>query len=311
MEWLVHIDLCAGIAGFTLAAEAAGFETILFVEKDAYCQKVLRKHYPAVPVVEDIRNVKKIKEVVANAISRSGYPGTKRMGWEKRTDIDRRCERATMVRPTILVTAGFPCQPFSVAGKREGEADNRYLWPETLAVIEAIKPRWILLENVAGIINLALDTVLSDLEDADYSYETLIIPACAVNAPHRRDRVWIVAHSESRRNSRGPKEIRRPKCGQGLPLSPESNQPGTIPNASRKGLQRQRTKHKLREVSTEAEIAGRSWWAVEPQLGRVAHGIPHRVDRLKCLGNAIVPEVAYRIIKKVFDYEVICPALEQ
>jgi len=205
---LKHLDLFSGIGGFALACQWAGIETIGFVEIDKYCQKGLRKHWPNVPIVEDIRDVKEIKEIVANCYSTGQPDWDKEHRWQQAQSREGkhsigRCgigtniagNRADNESPAILITAGFPCQPFSVAGKRQGERDDRYLWPETLAVIEAIKPKWVLLENVTGIINLALDTVLSDLEGAGYSYETLIIPACAVNAWHRRDRVWIVAHS--------------------------------------------------------------------------------------------------------------------
>ena len=194
----------------------------------------------------------------------------------------------------LLITAGFPCQPFSVAGKRGSKEDDRYLWPQTLAVIEAVKPQWVLLENVTGIINLALDQVLSDLEGAGYGHETLVIPACAVNAWHRRDRVWIVAYSNGNSESIMPINDRKRQGKLGDRF---------IANSTGKGLQRQRSEHELREVSTEAEIAGCSWWAVESELGRVAHGIPHRVDRLKCLGNAIVPQVAYEIIKAIKEVD--------
>lgn len=276
---LKHLDLFSGIGGFSLACEWAGIETIGFVEIDKYCQKVLRKHWPNVPIVEDIRDVEKIKEVVANAtgeglpnrrgtsLANSGTekPESKRCGSSRnriQNNVGDRRERPES--SALLITAGFPCQPFSVAGKREGERDDRYLWPETIAVIEAIKPIWILLENVTGIINLALDTVLSDLEGAGYSYETLIIPACAVNAWHRRDRVWIVANNAMPRR---------------YPLQ-------------------------KREIRTRGDsIVNSNWWAVEPKLGRVAHGIPNRVDRLKCLGNAIVPQVAYEIIKAIKEID--------
>ena len=199
-----HLDLFSGIGGFSLACQWAGIETIGFVEIDNYCQKVLRKHFPNVPIVEDIRDVEKIKEIVANAtkpegsvdrriisISESGQPrgssSERDMGCQPRGEHRSGIGQQAEPQPAILITAGFPCQPFSVAGKRGGERDDRYLWPETLAVIKAVKPAWVLLENVTGIINLALDIVLSDLEGAGYTYETVIIPACAVNAWHRRD----------------------------------------------------------------------------------------------------------------------------
>ena len=230
-----HLDLFSGIGGFSLACQWAGIETIGFVEIDKYCQKVLRRHFPNVPIVEDIRDVEKIKQVIENAIGSNGRSESRDFtdkGWiaseagrtciqadterqvsvaitdNQPADIDGRPKAIKAKQPAILVTAGFPCQPFSVAGKRGSKEDDRYLWPETIAVIKAVKPSWILLENVTGIINLALDTVLSDLEGAGYSYGTLIIPACAVNAWHRRDRIWVVAHSngngEGKRYSGNP-----------------------------------------------------------------------------------------------------------
>jgi len=218
---MLHLDLFSGIGGFSLACQWAGIETIGFVEIDKYCQKVLRKHWPDVPIVEDIRDVERIKEIVANA-TRGRFE--QRQVWrEQANDLGKVYQNrgggiAVAESPTLLITAGFPCQPFSVAGKRGGKEDDRYLWPETLAVIKAVKPTWVLLENVTGIINLALDTVLSDLEGAGYATETLIIPACAVNAWHRRDRVWIICHASSNgfndsqaREGVGPRNQRSPQ----------------------------------------------------------------------------------------------------
>ena len=310
---LTHLDLFSGIGGFALACEWAGIETIGFVEIDKYCQKVLRKHWPDVPIVEDIRDVEKIKEIVANAQEamcqqpRNTQTGRSRFANDSRNGESRHCGESQS--SAILITAGFPCQPFSVAGKRGGEKDDRYLWPETLTVIKAVKPKWVLLENVTGIINLALDTVLSDLEGAGYSTETLIIPACAVNAWHRRDRVWIVCHSSSNglndsqtregvkpRNQRGEEgqnKVCQPQRTSSLwsqdATDSRSPEPGGL-----SGKQRQEN----------TEIRHSSWWAVEPKLGRVAHGIPNRVDRLKCLGNAIVPQVTYEILKAIVGLEI-------
>jgi len=300
---MIHLDLFSGIGGFALACQWAGIETIGFVEIGKYCQKVLRKHWPGVPIVEDIRDVETIKEVVADSqiwqdnkrdsrgmaeAQRYGEGGNSTFGISNHHGTTT----ATIDRAAILVTAGFPCQPFSVAGKRGSTEDDRYLWPETLAVIKAVKPEWVLLENVTGIINLALDTVLSDLEGAGYSYETLIIPACAVNAWHRRDRIWIIAN----------------KFGKGLEKWQEQNLLGQCETIERDSLIADSRSSESGELSGEqrqenTEIGCSDWWAVEPELGRVAHGIPRRVDRLKCLGNAIVPQVAYEIIKVIADIE--------
>jgi len=334
-----HLDLFSGIGGFALACQWAGIETIGFVEIDKYCQKVLRKHWPNVPIVEDIRDVKKIKaiansrcfgqekcqeqatgieqcgkvkEIVANATAtglergnlqqvsriRCGQSGVEyKSGSQPRGEQRPGIGKQAEPQPAILITAGFPCQPFSVAGKRGSTEDDRYLWPETLTVIKAIKPEWVLLENVTGIINLALDTVLSDLEGAGYAYETLIIPACAVNAWHRRDRVWIIAYSERARTWQNNGGIR-----QGLSRIIGGQESATA-NSSINGLEGQKPICQVQQSPPSIGYSGENWWAVEPELGRVAHGIPNRVDRLKCLGNAIVPQVAYEILKVIASFE--------
>jgi len=317
-----HLDLFSGIGGFALACEWAGIETIGFVEIDKYCQKVLKKHWPNVPIVEDIRDVETIKKLVAD-VSDPSTEGC--VAKQPQAGITQQEIRETPTRqfsgtgglhgnsPDILITAGFPCQPFSVAGKRQSDRDDRYLWPETLAVIEAVKPTWVLLENVTGIINLALDTVLSDLEGAGYSYETLVIPACAINAWHRRDRVWIICHTTSNGlNDSQAREGTEPRnqCGkEGQIQVCQPKRTGSLrsldANTHNEGLEvRPEPDDGRGTVWQEGQTSAQGgWWAVEPELGRVAHGIPNRVDRLKCLGNAIVPQVAYEIIKVIARLE--------
>jgi len=153
-----HLDLFSGIGGFALAAGWAGFETVGFCDNDPYAQAVIKKHWPNVPIHEDIKTLD-----------------------------------GTAYRGVTLLTGGFPCQPFSNAGKRRGKDDDRYLWPQMLRVIQEARPDWIVGENVVGIIGLALDQVCSDLEAEGYEVEPIIIPACGVDAPHRRNRVWVVA----------------------------------------------------------------------------------------------------------------------
>ena len=229
-----HLDLFSGIGGFALACRWAGIETIGFAEIDDYASRVLAKNFPGVPNYGDVRNV----------------PGSA-AAW--------------------LVTGGFPCQPFSVAGKQGGAADDRYLWPEMAGVVERTRPTWVLAENVPGIIRMELDTVLSDLERIGYTAWPVVVPACAVDAPHRRERVWVVA------------------------------------NADNTGRKQQR-----RAVSTQteyitAECSSDEWesefWESEPDMDRVANGVPARVDRLRGLGNAIVPQVAYQLIQMMIETE--------
>lgn len=160
-------SLFSGIGGFDLGLERAGMEVVWQVEIDEFCNKVLAKHWPNVKRYGDIKNV-------------------------------------TNLEPVDLICGGFPCQPFSCAGKRRGKEDDRYLWPEMFRVIQEAKPTWVIGENVGGFVNMGLDQCVSDLEAEGYEVEPIIIPACAVNAPHRRDRVWIVANSNRSKSRTSP-----------------------------------------------------------------------------------------------------------
>ena len=164
-----HIDLFSGIGGFALAANAAGYDTQVFCEQDDYCTRVLNRHWPGVPVIRDIRE----------------FDGTQ---W----------------RGAGLLTGGFPCQPFSQAGEQRGEEDDRHLWPEMFRIIKEARPRGVRGENVAVIIKMALDDVLSQLEGEGYTTGAVVLPACALNAPHRRDRVWLVANLRCEAGTKDP-----------------------------------------------------------------------------------------------------------
>jgi DNA-cytosine methyltransferase len=241
-----HASLFSGIGGFDLAAEWMGWENVFAVEKDPDCHRVLRKNFPNVELYEDIKEFEGKK-----------YYGT----------ID-------------IISGGFPCQPFSVAGKQKSKEDDRYLWPQMLRVIREVKPTWIVGENVPGIISLALDTVLSDLENEGYTCQTFVIPACAVNAIHKRDRVWILAYSDLRRDRRYERE--------GIKETATSCS-SSSPN--------QRRRHRL------------TYPVSQPTICRGDDGVPYRLDdghiisakdrnrALKQLGNAVVPQLAYEIFR--------------
>jgi len=262
------LDLFSGIGGFSLGLERAGMRTVAFCERDEYCRAVLRKHWPDVPCFDDIHAID------ADGLARLGR-------------ID-------------LVCGGFPCQPFSVAGKQRAQEDDRYLWPEMRRVIALARPAWVVGENVAGLISLALDDVLADLEALDYAGRALVIPACAVDARHRRDRVWIIA-ADTRDGG-------QPQFIQSLPelwSSAETDARGDgslqpMAHAGREGLQRPRDESGApRHTRTGQPLFRRSGdgrlWAPEPAVGRVAHGVPNRVDRIRALGNAVVPQVVEEI----------------
>ena len=229
-----HLDLFSGIGGFALAARWMNWETVGFCEKDKYAQQILKQHWPCVQIWNDIK--------------------------ELTQPID--CD---------IITGGFPCQPFSTAGLQTGKADDRYLWPEMLRIITHQRPTWVVAENVTGIIGLALDTVLADLEREGYASRAIIVPAAAVDAPHRRDRVWIMANTQSQRI-------------QGLWTSGQQVSPA----------------HEGQKVSLcQSEGPQQTEWPTEPRVCRVVDRLPNRVDRVRALGNAIVPQVAYKLFQSI------------
>lgn len=352
-----HVDLCSGIGGFALGFEWAGLsKPVLFCDIEPWSRKVLAKHWPDVPIAHDVKEL-------AN-------------------------DPARLVPDCDILTAGYPCQPFSVAGKQRGTEDDRHLWPFISQIIAHKRPAFCVLENVYGHVALGLDEVLADLEAQDYATRAFIVPACGVNAPHRRDRLWIIAHT----NSQGEPDVTRfteegqrlvgnaeydgssaatvsAKHGQdeargaeGQSASEQSegaseprhdaNVGNTAHNGRNSGAaqaKRERAAHQSDQSrprlwgksigsgqnvadtdneGSQGRLSGRQstewqgehgharcsgtahrqpakdWWAVEPPVGRVANGISGRVDRLKGLGNAIVPQIAMQIgltIKAVRD----------
>ena len=386
MRELTHLSLFSGIGGLDLAAEWAGFKTVGQCEYADYPTKVLEKHWPTVERWRDIRTL-------------TGESFYERTG----------------LRTVDLISGGFPCQPFSVAGKQRGKEDDRYLWPEMVRVIKELRPTWIVGENVAGIVKLALPDILSELEAEGYRTRTFLIPACAVGARHRRYRVAIVAYSDSSRqlyrqneintaearkqaqrefircsenvactarerngmlpdewekqgqenidfdrngeavqytNSTGCQELytagkpdkeglscggckegdvcysasqrlqdRRiqPMGGQGTPEQ-ESERSGSYVSDTK--MWREQRQIGIREETwrpgsgdwrtTQSCLGGMAdgistwmdgYWDVEPDIPRIAKGIPNRVERLKGLGNAVVPQQFYPVLKAIADVE--------
>jgi DNA (cytosine-5)-methyltransferase 1 len=298
---LTHFSLFSGIGGLDLAAEWAGIQTVGQVEKSDYANKILKKHWPDVPRWEDI------KDVTIHTVREAGV------------------EHA----PTIL-SGGFPCQPFSCAGKRKGAEDDRYLWPEMLRVVQELRPAWVIGENVAGLVSLALDDVLTDLERAGYSCRAFLLPAAGVGAPHMRDRVFIVAHSarELSHRSGGARHRRAEPTDGGPADGPDPLRPGceeldaspiaTAPGHGAKGTDSRDVLHPhfgLREPERQDRRMGRfaqpvSWGegempspVLESGVCGVADGISHRVDRLRCLGNAVVPQQVYPIFQAIAEVE--------
>ena len=296
------LDLFSGIGGFSLGLERAGMTTVAFCEFDPFCRSVLAKHWPLVPIHEDIRNLD---------------------GYQYRGSVE-------------LVAGGFPCQPFSVAGKRGGASDDRALWPEMFRVIREIHPTWVIGENVPGIIAMELDSVLSDLAGEGYSCQTFVIPACTVDAPHRRDRVWVVAHANGegesdvavnegarprklvadaypRQRNGADERVRAGRnatdaCGENVADSSRSRSQG-ISDFGIDGEVRAKPDHKQPDRFGGGSFwlcdpARAAIWEPEPGMGRMAAGIPRRVDRLRALGNAVVPQVVEEIGRLILACEV-------
>ena len=328
------LDLFSGIGGFSLGLEQTKrIKTIAFVEKDKFCQKVLKKNFKNIPIEEDIRNVKG-----------SNYAAD-------------------------IVSGGFPCQPFSVAGKRKGTDDDRYLWDETIRVVRECKPRWFIGENVEGIINIqegvVLRQVCTDLEKEGFEVQCLIIPASGIGAWHQRKRVWIIgcniSNSNSRLSIRENEEIqtRRNTTSISSKNVPNSNsrlcggrgtkqQSGTNKSWGFYSQEEEQTKKHIRSKiigcdalpreeeniknsdskrfqkfniptkSTEksgifnkgynGSPKNKTWWQTKSELCGVPNGVSYELDkdrtnRIKSLGNSIVPQIAYEIGKAIINAE--------
>jgi DNA (cytosine-5)-methyltransferase 1 len=281
------LDLFSGIGGFSVGLEKAGFETAAFCEIEEYPRAVLRKNWPDIPIYRDV------KQLTGERLWADG------------------------IVPDVIV-CGYPCQPFSVAGKQLAERDERHLFPEVLRLVRDIRPRWCIFENVSGHIKLGYDTVATSMENEGYSVWTYIIPACAVGAPHKRDRLWIVAYSnrDDGWNGRGsePQERQTRVEHRGSGERQLVGQPSeTVADTDKTGLQGWIFGRQDQEWQSEHGHSGCSgsihrqsvsdFWAVESDVGRVANGIPNRSHRIKCLGNAVVPQIAQIIGQTIMRYE--------
>ena len=269
---LTHLSLFSGIGGLDLAAEWAGFTTVRQCEFADYPTKVLEKHWPDVPRWCDVRTL------------------TKESFYER-----------TGLRAVDVISGGFPRQPFSVAGKQKGKGDDRYLWPEMLRVITELRPRCVVGENVPGIIKIAAGQVVKDLERAGYHVVVFNYEAAAVGAWHRRSRVFFtgladVADADGS-GLQGRKQPETPDAAEGAGEQPSRATAGECSEAVYDYM-RSGCAGDARWGQSQ-ELADGRFWAAEPDVGRVAHGIPARVDRLKCLGNAVVPQQAYPIFREL------------
>ena len=261
---MTHLSLCSGIGGLDLAAEWAGFETVAQCEIDAYASKVLAKNFPGVPNLHDIRTVTN----------------------ERLADLG--------IRAPTVISAGFPCQPYSLAGKGLGDRDDRDLWGEVARVVGEIHPRWFVGENTPGLFARSnqryFRRVLDDLAALGYSVGWGIWGACDVGAPHKRQRVFIIANkiSDATFKRFDSDEIQRGVSSQG---------------------RNEENKRRVRPCGVQpfgicSSPSGKiDWWEAEPDVGRLVDGVPHRVDRLRCLGNAVVPQQAYPIFKAIAEFE--------
>jgi DNA (cytosine-5)-methyltransferase 1 len=313
-----HLSLFSGIGGLDLAAEWAGFRTIGFVERDKFCQRVLAKHWPSVPIWDDVA------EVTADACSDRFIRGAEQDQRQEQPEqqTPRRNDAGRLAAPRVgvdIISGGFPCQPHSVAGLRKGSADERDLWAECARIVGEFRPRWCVFENVPGLLTSERGTffarVLGDLAALGYRVGWCVYGAVDVGAPHRRDRVFIVAVDRNAERGSGTRERAFGTLQERTFADPDGVRQA-MADAECRGLQRRSRGELLGErrasiVTPNGSKTGRAWesnstgecWQSEPDVGRVAHGIPRRVDRLRALGNAVVPQQAYPIFRAIAELE--------
>jgi DNA (cytosine-5)-methyltransferase 1 len=306
------LSLFAGIGGLELGLERAGMTVVGQVEIDPFCRQVLAKHWPEVPRHDDVRTaVEWWLGAEAADVADTGHPDGRRASQGGRdmarddavspgewaedpvTSFGSGATGGTgLTRPTVdVICGGFPCQDISNAGKREGITGARSgLWSAMRDTVRALRPRYVVMENVSAILVRGLDVVAADLAEIGYDLEWDCIPAAAVGAPHRRDRWWGIAYPQ-----RDGVRL-EPVTELGCRSADVTATDGTYGSMADTLRQRLEVGHWRKDQAEPfpAPVVGR-WWATEPDVGRVANGIPRRVDRLRALGNAVVPQVAEHI----------------
>jgi DNA (cytosine-5)-methyltransferase 1 len=246
-------SLFAGIGGFDLGLERAGMRTLWFCEADPFCKRVLARHWPGVPCYPDVPDL-----------------------------------RGADVAPVDVLCGGFPCQDISVAGRGAGiRGEQSGLWSEMFRLTGELRPRYLLVENVAALIARGLDVVLADLASIGFDAEWDVVRASDVGAPHIRERIWLLAYPAS--NGRGSRWSGRPD-----PSCAREQQPA---------LQAVADAHGEPSVGTPVAWAQRDPWPAEPDVPRMAHGVSHGVDRRRVLGNALVPKIAEWIGRRIMTWE--------
>ena len=245
------LDLCSGIAGISMAADWVGIETVAFCEIEGFNQKVLRKNYPNIPIFPDL------------------YKLTKQSLIDGGVNVDS----------IGVISAGYPCQGESLVGKRRGATDERWLWPEVFRLIKEVRPTWFVGENVAGHVTMGLDTVLSDLEEENYSTRTFVFPAVSIGAPHQRYRTFIVGYSNDKSKLQADPRV----------VSFRSKRE-TWENTT--GINR-------------GILSGTYWEENKPTVCGMDDGTATRLDedRLRFLGNAVVPQQIYPIFEAIANIE--------
>ena len=247
---MTYGDLFAGIGGMSLGLERAGMECRFQVEIDPFCQKVLAKHWPHVRRYGDIRTVSELE-------------------------------------PVDLIAGGFPCQDISYAGRGEGiDGERSGLWSEMLRIIRLARPRFVLVENVPALLTRGLERVLGQLAEIGYDAEWSVLSACALGAPHTRERLFVLAYAHG-------------EFGQRWMVTPDRSPEAVARVPDQRGGHRQHAQARAEADSRLRSLA--EWWRIEPGVGRMATGIPRRMDRLKSLGNAVVPQVAEWIGHRIME----------